>query len=65
LETLERLGEIYRPFQQRLNSLGDAFVRGENLSRGRLRLFFTENFRRAVTNGIVSRFKPVTGPYGE
>lgn len=65
LETLEKLGEMYRPFQQRLNRLGDAFVRGENLSRGRLRLLFTENFRRAVRNGIVSRFQPVTGPYGE
>lgn len=65
LETLEKLGQMYRPFQQRLGELGDAVVRGGDLSRGRLRLLFTKNFRLAVKNGIVSRFKPVTGPYGE
>ncbi len=64
-ETLAKLHTIYRPFLSRLEKLPDVFVRGENLSRGRVRLLFTKNFHVAVKNGIFSRFRPVTGPYGE
>lgn len=63
--TLDQLYEIYRPFITRLNGLPEVFIRGEKLSRSRVRLLFTKNFHTAVKNGIVSRFKPVTGPYGE
>jgi hypothetical protein len=64
-ETLEKLHEMYRPFILRLNALPAAFVRGETLPAGPVRIACTKNFQLAVKNGIVSRFKPVTGPYGE
>jgi hypothetical protein len=64
-ETLEKLYEIYRPFVLRLNDLPDAFVRGEGQACGAARVACTKNFQLAVKNGIVSRLKPVTGPYGE
>ncbi len=63
--TREKLRQIYRPFVERLNGLPGAFVRGGSLPRGRVRLLLTKNFHVAVKNGIVSRFRPVTGPYGE
>lgn len=64
-ETLEKLYEIYRPFILRLNELPDVFVRGEGHTCGRVKVACTKNFQLAVKNGIVSRLKPVTGPYGE
>lgn len=63
--TLEKLHEMYRPFILRLNALPDAFIREEDVPCGTLRVILTKNFQLAVKNGIVSRCKPVTGPYGE
>jgi hypothetical protein len=64
LGTLEKLHAMYQPFIRRLNDLPDAFVR-DGACPGRARVLFTKNFQLAVKNGIVSRLKPVTGPYGE
>lgn len=64
-ETIEKLSAIYRPFVERLRKLPECFVREPGSPPGLLRFCLTKNFQLAVKNGIVSRFRPVTGPYGE
>jgi hypothetical protein len=64
-ETLDQLGRMYAPFLDRLHRLPDCFVRERTPPVGLVGLLCTKNFHAAVRNGIVSRFRPVTGPYGE
>jgi hypothetical protein len=64
-ETLAKLARIYAPFIARLQDLPPCFVREGSPAAGPVRLICTKNFHAAVRNGIVSRFRPVTGPYGE
>ncbi len=63
-ETVVALEAIYRNLSRRLDAVPDAFVESGR-SGGVLRVIASRNFRVAVINGVVSRFRPVTGPYGE
>jgi hypothetical protein len=62
---MRQLQAIYKPFNDRLAALPDAFVRGEHLARRRGHLFLSTNLRMAAMNALKAKLRPAGALYGE
>jgi hypothetical protein len=62
---MQELCAIYQPFNDRLATLPDTFVRGAELARRRRHLFFSTNLRLAALNAVKARFHSADTIYGE
>jgi hypothetical protein len=62
---LGQLRAIYQPFTRRLDTMPDAFVRGEHLAGQRSHLFFSANLRLAALNALKNRLRSANRFYGE